>query len=53
MSSWFFALAVKMIAAPIVVFCYWALTIKLPNVIKRYFPEGRLKDLLFREHYWP
>ena len=53
MSSWAFALAVKMVAAPVIAFGYWLLAIRFPNTIKRFVPEGRIKEILFRERYWP
>jgi hypothetical protein len=51
MSAWFYALVFKMVIAPVMLYGYWLVAIKLPNVFKRYIPDGKIKDALYRERY--
>lgn len=52
MNGWFYALVLKMILAPIILFLYWFLSIKIPHLLKRFVPNGKIKDALYRERYW-
>ncbi|XTQ92550.1 hypothetical protein ACQR5W_11560 [Xanthomonas sacchari] len=49
--GWFYALALKMVLSPIILFGYWLVAIKFPNSIKRFIPEGKIKEALYRERY--
>lgn len=49
MTAWLYALALKMVAAPFLVFAYWLVAIKGGNSLCRLIPDGKLKRALLKE----
>jgi hypothetical protein len=49
MESWFVAMLVKVPAVVAIAFLYYVIVYKGSHLIRRFIPEGRVKEFLFRE----
>lgn len=49
MPAWLLAIAIKMVALPVMAFLYWAIAIKGGTWLANLLPEGKLRTALTKE----